>query len=198
MIASPMIATLLSAYLTSVFPVNVSFIPEDQVYGVSLALYSGLFVALFAGLDSFINWLMKQRTIVKVKFAVNRRDFNKENLVYCGFIEDTATIYMDVKLEGNPKKFLRKELKLILPVQVTAQKVEKYGKYYNVSPDKRSIIINLETLFNNEKNEKINDSVNIGFKVIKNDDEVQSYIETVIVGAGRKIILEKDNLKFTK
>lgn len=198
MIASPMIATLLSAYLTSFFPVNVSFIPEDQVYGVSLALYSGLFVALFAGLDSFINWLMKQRTIVKVKFAVNRRDFNKENLVYCGFIEDTATIYMDVKLEGNPKKFLRKELKLILPVQVTAQKVEKYGKYYNVSPDKRSIIINLETLFNNEKNEKINDSVNIGFKVIKNDDEVQSYIETVIVGAGRKIILEKDNLKFTK
>ncbi|WP_130860785.1 hypothetical protein [Gracilibacillus phocaeensis] len=198
MIVAPMIATLLSAYLTSVFPVSASFIPEDQVYGISLTLYSGVFVALFTGLDYLLNYIIKQKTIIKVKFAANRPDFNKMYLVHCDFNQDTATIYMEVKLAGNPKKFLQREMKLTLPVQVTAQKIEKYSKYYKISADKRSVIIDLEKLFNTEKTERIEDSINIGFKVIKSDDEVQSYIETVIIGPKRKIILEKNDLLFTK
>ncbi|WP_440897115.1 hypothetical protein ACS127_03855 [Amphibacillus sp. Q70] len=198
MIVAPMIATLLSAYLTGVFPVSASFIPEDQVYGISLTLYSGVFVALFTGLDYLLNYIIKQKTIIKVKFAANRPDFNKMYLVHCDFNQDTATIYMEVKLAGNPKKFLQKEMKLTLPVQVTAQKIEKYSKYYKISADKRSVIIDLEKLFNTEKTERIEDSINIGFKVIKSDDEVQSYIETVIIGPKRKIILEKNDLLFTK
>lgn len=197
-IASPMVVTWLSAYLTSVFPVSASFIPEDQVYGISLTLYSGLFVALFAGLDYFISWLIKQKTIVKVKYAANRPNFNKMELIHCDFNEDTATIYMEVKLDGYPKKFLQKELKLMLPVQVTAQKIPKYSKYYEISTDKRSVIIDLEKLFNTGKTQRIEDSINIGFKVIKSDDEVQSYIETVITGPNRKIMLEKNDLLFTK
>lgn len=198
MIVAPMIATLLSAYLTSVCPVSASFIPEDQAYGISLTFYSGVFVALFAGLDYLLNYFIKQKTIIKVKFAANRLAFKKMELVHCDFIEDIATIYMEVKLEGNPKKFLQKEMKLTLPVQVTAQKIEKYSKYYEISTNKRSIIIDLEKLFNTEKTERIEDSIKIGFKVIKSDDEVQSYIETVIMGPNRKIILEKNDLLFTK
>lgn len=198
MIVLPMIATLLSAYLTSVCPVSASFIPEDKAYGISLTLYSGLFVALFTALDYLMDWSIKQRTIVKVEFAANQSEFNKMELVHCNFNEDIATIYMKVKLAGYPKKFLQKKMKLMLPVQVTAQKIEKYSKYYEISTDKRNVIINLENLFNNEKTKRIEDSIKIGFKVIKSDDEVQSYIETVITGPKRKIILEENALLFTK
>ena len=193
-----MIATLLSAYLTSVFPVSASFIPKDKAYEISLTLYSGLFIALFTGLDYLINWFIKQRTIVKVEFAANRPDFNKMELVHCDFNVDTATIYMKVKLVGYPKKFLQKEIKLMLPVQVTAQKIKEYSKYYEISMDKKSVIIDLEKLFNTEKTKMIEDSIKIGFKVIKSDDEVQGYIETVIMGPKRKIMLEKNDLLFTK
>lgn len=197
-LASPLIVTLLSAYLTSVLQVSASFIPEEQAYGISLTLYSGLFVAIFAGLDCFVSWIIKQKTIVKVKYAVNRLEFNKTELVHCDFNSDTATIFMEVKLVGYPKKFLQKEMKLMLPVQVTAQKIKRYSKYYEISVDKRSVIINLEKLFNIEKTERIEDSINIGFKVIKSDDEVHSYIETIITEPKRKIKLEKNALLFTK
>lgn len=197
-IGSPMIATLLSAYLTSVCPVSASFIPEDKAYGISLTLYSSLFVALFTGLDYLINWFIQQRTIIKVEFSANRPEFNKMALVHCDFNVDTATVYMKVKLAGYPNKFLQKEMKLMLPVQVTAQKIEKYSKYYEICTDKKSVIIHLEKLFNTEKTKVIDDSITLGFKVIKSDDEVHGYIETVIVGSKRKIMLEKNDLLFTK
>lgn len=197
-IVSPIVVTLLSAYLTSVIPVSLFFIPKNQVYGISLTLYSGVFAALFVGLDYSISWLIKQKTIVKVKFAANRQNFNKMELIYCDFNEDTATVYMEVKLDGYPKKFLQKKLKLMLPVQVTAQKIPKYSKYYEISTDKRSVIIDLEKLFNTEKTQRIEDSIFVGFNVIKSDDEVQSYIETVITGTNKKVMLEKNNLLFTK
>ncbi len=104
-----MIATLLSAYLTSLYPVSASFIPQDKAYGISLTLYSGLFVVLFKCLDYFFDFVMKNETTVQVEFSANKPDFKKLELVHCDFSRDIATVYMKVKLTGYPRKFLQKK-----------------------------------------------------------------------------------------
>jgi len=44
----------------------------------------------------------------------------------------------------------------------------------------------------------MNDSIKIGFSVIKSDDEVNGYIETVLMKTKGKLKLEKNKLLFTK
>ncbi|WP_034538265.1 hypothetical protein [Carnobacterium inhibens] len=198
MTTSPVVVTLLSAYFTYVIPLNTSFIPDDKAYGISLTFYSGIFAVIFKCIDSLITWFEKQASIINIQFSVNKSDYQEQKIVYCYFKEDTARIFSKIILTGTPRKFLKSKLKLVLPIQVTAQYIPEYAQYYEISENKRSILIDLEKIFNNEKKERMADSIELGFSVIKNDTKVDSYVETTLTSKRKNLKLEQNKLLFTK
>lgn len=196
---SPVIATLFSAYMTNIMPFSASFIPDDKAYGISLTLYSGIYLLTAQATDWFLRYIDRINSIVNVEYSIIESDFSQDEIIRCGFKQDTAKVFAKISMNGDPKKILHSIIELNLPVQVTAQGMVKYSKYYTITDGKKTIEVDLKKLLNDKKTKHINDSVVIGFVVIKNDETVESYIETTYKNtANKKVKLKNNKLKFTK
>ncbi|MDU0333663.1 hypothetical protein RWU37_02670, partial [Enterococcus sp. 2CBP] len=93
---------------------------------------------------------------------------------------DITMVYFKVYLEGNPKKFINKNIVILLPMQVEAYPIEQYSDDCNISSDKKRITIDISKLFNRNKVKRIADSKILGFQVLKNYPEVDSGLEVSI------------------
>lgn len=196
---SPVIATLFSAYMTNIVRFSASFIPDDKEYGISLTLYSGIYLLTFQAIDWFLTYIDRSNSIVNVEYSIIESDFRNDEIIRCGFKQDTAKVFAKISMYGDPKKILHSTIELKLPIQVTAQAMPRYSKYYKITDEKKTIEVNLKNLLNDKKTKHINDSVEIGFEVIKSDTIVESYLETTTKNtANKKVKLKNNKLKFTK
>ena len=121
----------------------------------------------------------------------------------CHFNKGVARVFFRISLIGIPNHFKDKELEIIFPVQVTIQKVEKYGKYYSLSSDRKRILININEVFNKEKKETIKDQIELACLVTKHLESVDSSTETRINEKRKSlsspfIELQASKIKFTK
>lgn len=196
---SPVLVTLIAAYFTSIYPVNFSFIPLDKAYGISLTIYSVVFAGIFRLLFLCMDWWHNRKSFVKIEFAEGKPKFEELELINCDFTSDFANIYMRIKLEGSPKNFNNKQIKIILPPQIKVQRMERYATLCELDDTRGVIFIALNKLYNTEKTKRLDDSMIVGFKVIKNYEEVQSSAEVGIEENKKKrVILKTNEIYFRK
>ncbi|EMF0108811.1 hypothetical protein OU491_000565 [Enterococcus hirae] len=178
----PIAVALLAAFFTSLLPVSFNFIPSDKIYGISLTIYSALFTAIFKGLFFLCNLAKNWKTFVKVTFSDKKNNFKEIAEIQYDFDPDIdiSMVYFKVYLEGNPKKFKDKNIIILLPMQVEAYAIDQYSDDCNISNDKKKITIDINKLFNQNKENRIKDSKVLGFKVLKNYPEVDSGLEVSI------------------
>lgn len=194
----PIAIALLAAFLTNICPVNFNFIPPDKVYGISLTIYSALFTAIFKGLFYIKNLIRNRKSCVEIKFSESNSKFEELKVVNFDFDPDVdiTKVYFKVLLMGNPKKFLEKQIRIELPMQVEAYSIDKYSDYCAISSNKKSITINIAQLFNKNKQNRIEDSQILGFQVLKNYEVVDSGLEVSILENKKKKIKLINNTCF--
>ncbi|MFQ6344721.1 hypothetical protein [Enterococcus faecium] len=178
----PIVVALLAALFTSILPVNFKFIPSDKIYGINLTIYSALFTAIFKGLFYLGSLFKNRKTFVKITFSDKNTNFKEIDEIQYDFEPDVdmTKVYFKVYLEGNPKKFINKNIEILLPMQVEAYPIDQYSDDCNISNDKKQITIDINKLFNRNKVKRIKDSKILGFKVLKNYPEVDSGLEVSI------------------
>lgn len=199
----PVVITLLAAFFTELIPINVSFIPPDKAYGIGLTIYSVVWTGVFKLISQIIDYFASKKSFIKIEFAEGKPKFEDQKLVNCDFISDVNTVYFKIQLKGNPKSFLDKEIRILLPPEVEAHKIdinkENYSSKCDISNDKKSISIKVNNLYNIEKTKRIEDSKTLGFKVMKSYEEIDSFLETSIINnKKRKIKMITNQLFFTK
>ena len=200
---SPMIIALMANFFTSIFEFPINFIPDDKVYSVSLIIYSIAFTIIYHVIDGFLYRIESLKSIIKVDFSIKENYYSNQNEVLCHFNNGVARVFFRIRLIGIPNHFKDKELEIIFPVQVTLQKVEKYGKYYSLSSDRKRILININEVFNKEKKETIKDQIELACLVTKHLESVDSSTETRINEKRKSlsspfIELQASKIKFTK
>lgn len=192
---APILVTLLSAILTHMCPLSFTIISTDKVYGFSLSLYSATLSIIFKLIS---NWVQNLDSSIDIVYSLSQSDFPRNEEVFSSFNSEVATVYTKISIKGKAKHLLNTQIKVVFPIQVEIQGMDKYKKYYEVDHKKKTITTNLADAFNFEKEKVIGDSAIIGFKVIKNDEEVGSYIETNVLNKPKNIRVSLNKLKFTK
>ena len=192
----PIPVTLLAAFFTSILPINLGFISPDEVYGISLTVYSSIGTILFKGIFSIVNWVKNRKSYIIIKFSDRHSTFEELEIVKYEFNVDITKVYFKVLLEGSPKNFLGKKIEIVLPIQVEAHSMDEYSDNCCISEDKKTITVDVNKLFNKNKKKRIEDSQVLGFKVLKNYPEVESGLEVSIINNNKKKVKLVNNTGF--
>lgn len=172
--------SFLIAVLTTVvefyhdIPIIGKHLPKEIKKPIQLLVYNFIFAFL---LTNCLLWIKKQITNLTLIYSTNSDDFIPNNYVVVTFKEDTAQLFLKLQCEGFLSNLKDSSIELNFPNQVTVQENKKYSKYYEVNDEGNKVIIKIESLFNTNKNNFINDSVIIGFYLIKNDEVVDGGID---------------------
>lgn len=133
---------------------------------------------------------------ISLSFSKEEEVFHDEETVYIKFNNDVSKVFIKLIFDGKINHLTKVDnIKIKLPVQVTAQKMKKYEHLYELEDRNQTIVIYIKDVLGTHKKYAESDKIVLGFNVIKSLDIVDSQIETTI---HNDRTLKKPEFKFNK
>lgn len=196
----PIIVAVLSAILATSTPWNIPIfpMPQDKVFSLNLTVYSILFTLLFKQLIIRpLSYFERRITKITLKTSTNEI-FSSSKNTEISFNSDTAIVFCELVFSGIPEKIRKKSVKIVLPLNVSAQQHEKYVGLYKICND-CDIIVEMKDTFSPSKTKRLeNETVLLAFRVSKNANIINNDAEITLEGKGKNVVFDYDRTTFLK
>lgn len=103
---SPIAVVILAYIFTGIYKFQFKYIGKDSVGEFNVALYSAGLMLLI----NFIEAILVPSTSIDLEFSSQKGVYNSSEIISCPFKSDIATVYLCIKLTGNPKTLATKKL----------------------------------------------------------------------------------------
>ncbi|WP_282799284.1 hypothetical protein [Lactococcus lactis] len=191
---SPIAVVILAYVLSGFYKIHIPNIDKDSLGEFNVALYSAALMLLV----NLLQFLLSSSTSIEVEFTSQKGVYNNIEMISCPFTLESATIYLYIKLTGNPKKLRNKKLTLILPPNVTAQSIPEYSDFYSLDNSRSSVEIDMNNFFNkNRTNFLEKEGKEIAFQVMKSREEINSLISAEL-NKKTNVNFEVNKLRLTR
>lgn len=194
----PVFTPFLIYYCAFRMPLTFNIIPEEYVFNLSIAFYSAILVVIKKVLDRGIKEYKNMFSNISVIVSDRGTKFINRYLEL-DFNSDFVRLFIQIKLNGAPKRLKKKEISIFFPPQVIIQLTESSKRYCRLDDEDKCIRIDVNKLFNANKNNVISgDSATFDIEVSKIDEVVESKAEVSLTKGSIMTNLEKNEIYFKK
>lgn len=193
----PIFTPLLIYYCALKKGIAFEMIPEEHIFELNIAIYSALFLVIAKIIEFGVKKYKGMYSTVSVIAARNEERFNNQDLSL-NFNSNFVKVYIQIKLNGNPKQLKDKEISIFFPPQVSAQLTRRSREYCSVN-NNQCMTINLSKVFNYNKTDNIyGDGATFDIDIEKLDEVVESSAEISLTKGKKMTNLNKNKIYFEK